>query len=375
MKIRKALVNGSDGWCLDLGRRDGKRRRRYFNKRKEAEAALRQAQREADAVGRRWSFLEPERRAEVVTILGEVEAAGLTLRAVWDSFRSGFSAAACASKPLADAITELVKAKAGANRRPAYVASLEQYLRRWAKGKEALPIASVKLDDVETFLNGLPSLSSRATGINRLSTLFSFAARRGWRSDNPCERVERPHVEYGTPAILTIDEAAKVLAYTRSEMPRFLPWLVLAMFGGLQPEEIDRLSWEAVDLGRGLVTIGALAAKVRTRRIVHLKPVAVAWLRLGGDMPMPHATRRRCLRKLREVLGWPAWKKDVLRHSAASYWLASDPDAPRIAMELGNSPAILLKHYREVVTDEAAKKYWELVPDKSKREPGAQIGG
>ena len=349
---------------MDLGKRDGKRRRRYFIALKEAEAALREAQREADAVGRRWAFLEPERRAEVVAILGEIETAGLTLRGVWEGFRSGSAATACVSKPLGDAITELVRTKAGANRRPAYVASLEQYLRRWAKGQEAMPIASVKLEAVETFLNSLASLSSRATGINRLSTLFSFAVRHGWRSDNPCERVERPHVEYGAPKILTVDEAAKVLTYTRREMPRFLPWLVLAMFGGLRPEEIDRLTWEAVDLERGAITIGALAAKVRTRRIVHLKPVAVQWLRLGGDMPLPHVTRRRCLRKLREVLGWAAWKKDVLRHSAASYWLASDPDAPRIAMELGNSPAILLKHYREVVTDEEAKKFWALLPNK-----------
>jgi integrase/recombinase XerD len=268
-----------------------------------------------------------------------------------------------------------VKTKAGANRRPAYVASPEQYLRRWAKGKEALPIAPVKFDEVEAFLNALPSLSSRATGINRLSTLFSFAVRRGWRPDNPCERVEHPHVDYGTPEILTVKEAAMVLTHTRRTMPRFLPWLVLAMFGGLRPEEIDRLSWEAVDLGRGIVTIGPLAAKVRSRRLVHLKPVAVEWLRLGGDMPLPHATRRRCLRRLRELLGWPAWKKDVLRHSAASYWLASDPDAPRIAMELGNSPTVLFKHYREVVTDEAARSFWALFPDNWKEETGQEDTG
>jgi integrase/recombinase XerD len=344
---------------LDLGKRDGKRRRRYFSARKAAEAALR----EADAVGRRWAFLEPERRADVVAILDEIEAAGLTLKAVWDDFRSGFNATACVSKSLGDAITELVKAKTGANRRPSYVASLEQYLRRWAKGKEAMSIASVKLDDIEVFLNALPSHSSRATGINRLSTLFSFAVRRGWRSDNPCERIERPHIDYGIPAILTVGEAAKVLTHARRRMPRFLPWLVLAMFGGLRPEEIDRLSWDAVDLERGIVTIGAQAAKVRARRIVHLKPVAVEWLRLGGDMPLPHVTRRRCLRKWREILGWRAWRKDVLRHSAASYWLAVEPDAPRIAMELGNSPAVLFKHYREVVTDEEAKKYWALFPN------------
>ncbi|MCX6923326.1 MAG: hypothetical protein NT154_08985, partial [Verrucomicrobia bacterium] len=74
--------------------------------------------------------------------------------------------------------------------------------------------------------------------------------------------------------------------------------------------------------------------------------------------------RRRCIRKLGEMLGWPAWKKDVLRHTAASCWLTSDPDANRVAMELGTSPAILFKHYRDLVSDEQAKTFWALTPKK-----------
>ncbi len=245
--------------------------------------------------------------------------------------------------------------------------SLEQYLLRWSKGQEAKPISSVTLDEIDAFINALPSLSSRATAINRLSTLFSFAVRKGWRSDNPCERVERPHVEHGTPSILTVEEAKKALEYTRKRMPRFLPWLTLAMFAGVRPEEADKLTRGDIDVKRGIVTVDALAAKVRSRRIVHLKPAAVAWLRLKGDLPLPHVTRRRCIRKLRDVLGWPAWKKDVLRHTAASYWLASDPDVGKIAMELGNSPAVLFRHYRELVGEEQAKDFWALIPEKVRK--------
>src|ERR1041384_1447360 len=192
MKIRQADINGEMGWVLDYGKRDGVRRRKYFKTEKEVADALRQAQKDAAAVGRRWAQVAPEQRAGVVTILNEIEAAGHTLRAVWDGFRDGVGTAPAQSKPLGDAITELVKVKAAANRRPAYVASLEQYLNRWRKGKEAKSIASVKLDEIDAFLSSLPSLSSRMTAINRLSTLFSFAVRRGWRLDNPCERVERP---------------------------------------------------------------------------------------------------------------------------------------------------------------------------------------
>jgi integrase/recombinase XerD len=367
MKIRPANVNGAPGFCVDLGKRDGIRRRKYFLDREAAEKALRVAEKAASEVGRRWADLPPVKRADVVAILLEVESQGLTLRQVWDAYQTGATASPAPTKPLREAINELIRAKAGANRRPVYLASLEQYLRRFAQGREAKPVAAVTLDEVEGFVNGMKSPSSRATTLNRLSTLFSFAARRGWCASNPCDRMDRPHVESGIPQILTVEEARNVLNFTRKKMKRFLPWLTLALFAGVRPEEADRLTWDAVDLNRGLLTLDAPGSKVRARRIVHLKPTAIAWLKLGGPLPLPRMTRIRCLRWLRDHLGWPAWKKDVLRHSAASYWLASDPDAGRVALELGNSPGILLKHYRELVGDKEATSFWALTPAACKK--------
>src|SRR5690242_10944698 len=118
MKIRQADINGTMGWCLDYGKRDGKRRRRYFTTEDEAKDALKDAEKEVVAVGRRWAHLAPERRADVVTILKEIETAGLTLRTVWDGFRDGSNSTVEEIKSLGDAITELVKAKTAANRRP-----------------------------------------------------------------------------------------------------------------------------------------------------------------------------------------------------------------------------------------------------------------
>jgi hypothetical protein len=37
-----------------------------------------------------------------------------------------------------------------------------------------------------------------------------------------------------------------------------------------------------------------------------------------------------------------------------------------VAMELGNSVDVLKKHYMELVTDEQAKKFWQLTPKKCK---------
>jgi hypothetical protein len=57
-------------------------------------------------------------------------------------------------------------------------------------------------------------------------------------------------------------------------------------------------------------------------------------------------------------MGWKVWPKDILRHTCASHWLAIVPDAQRIALQLGNSPAILLRHYRSIVTKEDAERFW-----------------
>jgi hypothetical protein len=58
------------------------------------------------------------------------------------------------------------------------------------------------------------------------------------------------------------------------------------------------------------------------------------------------------------------WRQNALRHSYASYRLAENQDAAKTALELGNSPQMLFKHYRELVTADAAKKWFELMPVK-----------
>ena len=57
-------------------------------------------------------------------------------------------------------------------------------------------------------------------------------------------------------------------------------------------------------------------------------------------------------------------KPNALRHSYISYRLAVVHDTPRVALEAGNSPAMIFKHYRELVTEEEAKKWFEVTAEK-----------
>lgn len=54
------------------------------------------------------------------------------------------------------------------------------------------------------------------------------------------------------------------------------------------------------------------------------------------------------------------WVKNGLRHSFCSYRLAVVQDVARVALEAGNSPQMIFQHYRELVTEEDGKEWFNL---------------
>jgi integrase len=204
----------------------------------------------------------------------------------------------------------------------------------------------------------------RQSSIGRLSSLFSFAIRRGWINRNPCRSIEPIAVDRRPPRILTPEEAGRVLAVASERFPRFVPYLVLGMFCGIRPMELLRLDWEAVRIAERVVIVDAAASKVRRRRMVTINETALAWL---APLAQPsgrilyisfvqryrHALSRACGIDL---------TPDIMRHTAASYLMAILRDAGKVAEELGNSPGILLTHYRELVRREDAERFWALRP-------------
>ena len=57
-----------------------------------------------------------------------------------------------------------------------------------------------------------------------------------------------------------------------------------------------------------------------------------------------------------------AWKSNACRHSYISYRLAEIQDAAKVALEAGNSPNVVFKHYRELVKPADALKWFAVSP-------------
>ena len=60
-------------------------------------------------------------------------------------------------------------------------------------------------------------------------------------------------------------------------------------------------------------------------------------------------------------LGWP---RNVLRHSFITYRLAKVKSADQVALEAGNSPAVVFKHYHELAPESDAEKWVSILPKK-----------
>lgn len=264
-----------------------------------------------------------------------------------------------------DVVAACVASKRAANLRACYLKELERCLKRFAEFIGPLPIRSISHVHVERWLaRAQLSPATRATSMNRLSALFSFSVRRGFTDRNPVDRLDRVRLERRPPQILSPLDASRMLALTRKHAPEFLPYLVLGLFAGIRPRELERLRFEDVNLQAGVVRVDAAASKVRRRRIVELEPNAQLWLAefAGRTGPIADFQLRRKLRRLRVLMGWSSWPKDILRHTCASYLMAKHRDAALVSDWLGNSPAILLTHYRELVSRDDALAFWDLLP-------------
>jgi integrase len=139
----------------------------------------------------------------------------------------------------------------------------------------------------------------------------------------------------------------------------------LGAFAGLRSEEILRLEWADVTRRPGFIEVAAHKAKTATRRLVPITENLANWLapvRANGlvwqnTKAMFHKTRLRVAAE-----AGVRWKPNVLRHSFISYRLAELQDVNRVALEAGNSPQMIFRHYRELATPEQAQTWFSIAP-------------
>jgi integrase len=265
------------------------------------------------------------------------------------------------AKDIDEAVDEMISDKRKEGVSGEYIKALNCYLGKLKKGFSG-PVSRISNSEYADFLRGL-RVSNRSKDNCRqaLGAFFKYCKERGWLSKDHegIEYLPRFKHEDGAIEIYTPAELAKLLSHAKDEL---VPFLAIAAFAGLRSAEIQRLDWSDVALEDGFITVTAAKAKTGSRRLVPVSKNLQSWLtpyfrKFGKVVSFANIPKQ---------LGWLAedagmkWKKNALRHSFISYRLAEIQDTARVALEAGNSPQMIFKHYRELVRPAEAKRWFAI---------------
>lgn len=277
------------------------------------------------------------------------------------------------ARTIDDVRKELIAKKEKLGRSERHLKGLDYKLRTLIAAIGNKAITTVTTRDLEDEIERHPHW--KATTVHSTTqgwkVLFNFAIKRGYLAENPAEKIELPAIVREEPKILTVDQAKRLMAATLFRdrdplMPDCRAYLAIGMFAGIRPEEMVRLEWNDVDLQTASITVQGAKAKCRARRIVDIAPNLMQWLRpiarvRGKVLRHPIADLRAAAR---QVLGFPEWPHDVLRHTFGSYHFGHHRNEALVKHQMGHSDdgRMFFHHYRVLVHPKAASAFWGIVP-------------
>ncbi len=345
-------------------REGGKRKRQFFETKKEAdaEAALKDAQLKKS--GTEGASI-PSRLREMAKECAErLSAHGKTIADATDFFVSHLKATekSCNASEL---VTELLTAKQADGVSGRYLSDLKNRLTRFSddfNGKVVATITSAQIDD---WLRGLAVAPVTRNNFRRvLIVAFNFAKGRGYSLGNPADITAKAKVVDAPVGILSAKETTRLLNAATEET---LPYFAIGAFAGLRSAELARLDWSNVDFESGLIEVTAKKSKTARRRFIKMQPNLVAWLapyrlHTGSVLPVNARKKLEAVRKAAKLFG-ESWSDNGLRHSFASYHLAAFNNSAALALEMGHTGTdMIFAHYRELVKPSAAEAYWSIKP-------------
>jgi integrase len=244
-----------------------------------------------------------------------------------------------------------------------YLGQLKTTLNRFATKfpGEVLDATSQEIDAWLRSLDVAPG--TRNSMLRCIKVFFSFARSRNYLPEDRSTAADSVRLVKNVSDDVTVFTPQQMETILHNAPPRLIPILAIGAFSGIRVAELNRLDWSAVDLDRRIIEIRAGQAKTASRRVVPITDNLAAWLqpliRKGKVVSAKnlHVDMSALSRALK--IEWP---RNVLRHSFISYRIATMKSADQVALEAGNSPSIIFKHYRELTTEDQADKWFAILP-------------
>ncbi len=258
-----------------------------------------------------------------------------------------------------------------------YLKDLDFRLGKFAEAFN-VQLAAVTAGDLNEFLRGL-DCGSRSRNNYRLAitTLIRFSERAGYlhKGSFDADAIGRAKEVHEEIQIFSPQEISKLLLAAKPSLTNgvnrryaegqgLLPLLILGAFAGLRSAEIERQKWEDVSLDRGFIRVTGVKGNTAQKRLVPISDNLKQWLmtcRRDAGLVCNIARTPDAIRRLATRAGI-TWKHNALRHSFISYRCAETQDIAKTSFEAGNSPKMIHRHYRELVTPEQAAEWFAITP-------------
>lgn len=282
-------------------------------------------------------------------------------------------------RTVSEVVKEFIKSRKAMGVKRRTLTQYESYLRTIEEKFGQESVSTLKRAKIEDWIaDSHWAKRTRNNYVSTLSTLLLFAKGRGYCLENPAESVPRAILDDEAPGILTVPQVCLLLERAMEECPEIVAYIAISLFAGLRRSEVCALEWSEIDLDGGHIEVKSGKAKTRQRRIVDISQNLAAWLKVcqRGAHVAPSTNedvtgellrrlveeRKNPLGKIEQTAVVAPWPHNALRHSFGSYHFAANGDENRTAAQMGNSPAVIFRHYRAVVKPAEAALYWKVLP-------------
>lgn len=348
--------------------------RRFFRLRSDAEAFCLVKKSEIAALGALADSLSVDLKREALQCVERLRPLGVSLSAAVDWFiKSQPTGGGRVS--IAEAIKALQARIAADGYSKRHGQNVGQIVSSFGRGRMDQPVSGITESDAQAWLDGYRTKEGKPLAVvafntyrRYLSVFFNFCLRRGWVTANPISKVGARKVLAKVPRLLSPDELRRILDCAPDVLR---PVLAIQALCGLRVAEASRLRWSDVlwTENGNFIRIGADTAKTSRRRLTPMPDGLSIYLKGvvsdEGHVYQPGKGSVDALQKatvsFRKSLPGVAWGRNALRASALSYRLAMTKDAAATAFEMGNSPAILMRDYRELTTASDAKNWFSVL--------------
>lgn len=372
-RIRRIDTTAGGRYQVDLGKKSGKHVRRSFTVLQDARNWAHKKRIEADNKGIGALQFSDDQKTDAVEALALLKEFDANLRQAAAFYvkhhqkvskENGFGA--LVEQYLAEQTERVGKRTL----RQRTVEDAEKRLRPFKAAWDRLAIGSIEAKDIDALLDRHGYVgTNRQNYKHYLSGFFNWAIRNGKTQGNPVQQTVTVRTKKETPEIYTPNEVEAALRKAEEKRPELVPYLAIAFFAGIRPEEIARLKWEDVDLSIGEIHIKAGMSKTHSARLVHVSGNLKAWLvkyrQTHGKVFAPSETSLKRWRAevMREAKVGVI--QDGARHTFATFNLALH-GIDETMQELGHTdPKMLFKHYRGLAKNRKAQaeKFFKIMPN------------